>query len=146
MFRLSVNLTDMSTLVSSCYSQYKTEFIDFFCTLIKSHKLMLKIHQILWTHTPLFRFPAYGPWSMEFPVQYSLPRHFCPIFLLVLALYTCLPLPTLLSIFFGILVSGLHIMALASRKESLQEEDHLRKVSSTFNIKKTECKLSTFLC
>jgi len=35
-------------------------------------------------------------------------------------------------------------MALASREESLQEEDHLRKVSSTFNIKKTECKLSTF--
>ena len=141
MFRLSVNLTDMSTLVSSCYSQYKTEFIDFFCTLIKSHKLMLK-----YTKYYFFRFPAYGPWSMEFPVQYSLPRHFCPIFLLVLALYTCLPLPTLLSIFFGILVSGLHIMALASRKESLQEEDHLRKVSSTFNIKKTECKLSTFLC
>merc|ERR1719210_666842 len=65
---------------------------------------------------------------MEFPLQYSLPRHFCAIFLLVLALYTCLPLPTLLSIFFGILVSGLHIVALASRKESLQEKDHLRKV------------------
>ena len=58
----------------------------------------------------LFRFPAYGTWSS--PVV--APRQLSAVFLLVLALFTSLPLPTILSLLLGLLVSVLHLFALAT--------------------------------
>ena len=42
------------------------------------------------------------------------PRQLSAVFLLVLALFTSLPLPTILSLLLGLLVSVLHLFALAT--------------------------------
>jgi hypothetical protein len=100
-----------------------------------------------------FRLPAYGPWA-TFELVVAAPRHLCGVFLLVLSLFTCLPLPTFLSFFFGLLVSGIHIFGLAvygrqtfsaelvgeNRSEDTEESfgDHCKKVS-------TQCIFSSIL-
>jgi len=60
----------------------------------------------------------------------EVPRHLCPVFLLILAVYTCLPLPNVLSILFAILVTGFHIFALATygRQDQAESREHYRKV------------------
>ena len=60
----------------------------------------------------------------------EVPRHLCPVFLLILAVYTCLPLPNVLSILFAILVTGFHIFALAAygRQDQAESREHYRKV------------------
>ena len=53
------------------------------------------------------------------------PRHLSAVFLLVMALFTSLPLPALLSLFLSLLVSGLHLFALATygKEDQLEEEE-----------------------
>ncbi len=56
----------------------------------------------------------YGPWTeLALLPPHSVPATLAPVFLLVLSLYTCLPLPTLVSFMAGLLVSGLHLFGLA---------------------------------
>ena len=56
----------------------------------------------------------YGPWTeLALLPPHSVPNTLAPVFLLVLSLYTCLPLPTLVSFMAGVLVSGLHLFGLA---------------------------------
>ena len=57
----------------------------------------------------------YGPWTQQLALlpPHSVPPTLAPVFLLVLSLYTCLPLPTLVSFMAGLLVSGLHLFGLA---------------------------------
>ena len=76
-----------------------------------------------------FRFSAYGPWKTS--TDFEIPRHLSPIFLLILAVYTCLPLPNMLSILFAILVTGFHIFALATygQQDQAETQEHYRKVS-----------------
>ena len=75
----------------------------------------------------IFRFPAYSPWVLDWALE--IPRHLSAIFLLVLAVYTCLPLPTALSLAFGLCVSGLHIFALAVYgQDNLEVQEHYKKV------------------
>ena len=56
----------------------------------------------------------YGQWTeLALLPPHSVPSTLAPVFLLVLSLYTCLPLPTLVSFMAGLLVSGLHLFGLA---------------------------------
>ena len=60
------------------------------------------------------------------------PRHLSAVFLLVMALFTSLPLPALLSLFLSLLVSGLHLFALATYgKEDQMEEDSEEEEAET---------------
>ena len=56
----------------------------------------------------------YGSWSeLALLPPHSVPPTLAPVFLLVLSLYTCFPLPTMVSFMAGLLVSGLHLFGLA---------------------------------
>ena len=53
----------------------------------------------------LFRVPIYSSW-------FALPDHLLPIFLLVLSLHTCLPLPPLAALTLGVLISVANLAAI----------------------------------
>ena len=57
-----------------------------------------------------FRFPPYG--SEEWIDYGYYPKNFAIIFILVIALYTCIPLPPKICLVTGILVSIAHFAAL----------------------------------
>ncbi len=86
--------------------------------------------------------PAYGSWNFTEVPEILIPKHLCPLFLLILSLYTCLPLPTVLSIICGVSVATIHVFVLASYRgptstdavnvEDFQDDfstmDHFKKV------------------
>ena len=78
------------------------------------------------------------------------PRHLSAVFLLVMALFTSLPLPALLSLFLSLLVSGLHLFALATYgKEDQMEEEEVDAETSIEHFQRVrlvECCSYSFYC
>ena len=76
-----------------------------------------------------FRFPPYG--SEEWIEYGYYPKNFAIIFILIIALYTCIPLPPKICLVTGILVSVAHFAALITEYVIVTNGKNEEKIDET---------------